>query len=699
MRKFFVLAVLHTFAFIAVKAGTNDMEISVAVSEALTDSLDNMEDGAAGDTLGKSRKNYAKGFNALDYVMGHRYLNRGETFGKKWYDHIFIEAGAGVNQMVPPVSDYHFNPLTTASLSVGKQFSKVSSLRLGLQGAFAFQHEKEKMFYRYGMKLDYLYSLTSYICGYNPSRFLDVSAVIGVGGHYARYSHDRNGFAPEGHLGMQLKFFTGARGYVALEPYVSVAGDKIDLSQMRNDRKVDYSYGANLSFIYYLGNNLSPESRRRLVRKAHRNEQNDSVLPSWRAPWFIEFASGLSFLDTPELKFAQTAGHDISFSVGKWFSSVVGLRLTGSVRTASFDSVVVEETYKPYHPEYTYRLKSTYTTGRVEAMFNPLGFRRNYSWNENFGFYIVAGGEIGRMSKNEGKGLRCLTTAYSGGLHLWAKLVDDVSLFIEPRYTYYEYKIPYSNLKDGSARRFSDDIYSVNLGLSMTMRTRRYRNYDAPGNGQDEPLSRFYAGIGGGLSSFAAQKNHYPEKIMVGFNGVAYGGFRFSHTHGIRLSYEFVSNSRKSMMAYYETRPGAGSRPERKRGLWNHRYFWGFASLDYQMNVCDVFSGRRPGRKLDVELFLGPTLVMLHGENSELHPNELLPSGSELRPVSGGDEKVGWGGNIGLKVAGHVSERLSLFASPTIYVFNSCDTPGNDLTYMKSFRLLETVNVGLQYNF
>ncbi|NPD93229.1 hypothetical protein [Xylanibacter muris] len=699
MRKFIVLAVLQTVAFVAVKAETNKIEVAVSDDAAVADSLSNMEDGVVNDTLGKSKKNYAKGFNALDYVMGHRYLNKGETFGKKWYDHIFIEAGAGVSQMLPPVSDYHFNPLTTASMSIGKQISKVSSLRLGVQGAFGFQHDKEKMFYRYGMKLDYIYSLSSYIKGYNPSRFLDVSAVVGAGGHYARYSHDRDGFAPEAHLGMQFKFFTGARGYVSLEPYVSVAGDKIDLSQFRNDRKVDYSYGANLSFIYYLNNNLSPESRRRLIRKANRNEQADSVLPAWRAPWFMEFASGISFLNTPDLNFAQTAGHDISFSVGKWFSSVVGLRLTGSVRTAAFDSVIVEESYKPYHPEYRYRLKATYTTGRIEAMFNPLGFRRNYSWNENFGFYIVAGGEIGRISKNEGRGLRCLTTAYSGGLHLWAKLVDDVSLFIEPRYTFYEYKIPYSNLKDGSAKRFSDDIYSVNVGLAMTMRTRRYRNHTYPVRDSDEQLSGFAAGLGGGLSSFVARANHYPEKIMVGFNGVAYGEYHFNNTHGIRLSYEFVSNSRKSMMAYYETRPGAGSRPERKRGLWNHRYFWGFTSLDYQMNVCDVFSGHRPGRKLDVELFFGPTLVMLHGENSELHPNELLPSGSETRPVSVKDRKTGWGGNVGLKVVGHLSDKLSLFASPTVYAFKSCDTPGNDLTYLGSVRLLETVNVGVQYNF
>ncbi|NPD92502.1 hypothetical protein [Xylanibacter muris] len=702
IRKYIIMGLFFVAGGGLAMAGTDMAELQktlVAPADTL-DSLDDWEDGMPVDTAGRSGKNYATEFNALDYVFESRYLNHGEHFTKRWDDHLFFEAGAGVMQMVPPISGYHFNPLTTADISVGKQFDKLHSLRLSVRGAFGYQQEKDVILNRVGMKLDWLFSLSSYIDGYNPSRLLDVSLVGGIGGHYTRYTKKRSGYAPEGHLGLQLRFFSGPQGYFAIEPYAGIAGDNIDLSENRNFRKADVFYGANLSFIYYLHNNLSPESRLRFLRRSYKTEKNDTVLPSWRVPWFMEFGSGVSFMNAPSLNMFETMGHDLSLSLGKWFSPVVGIRLTGSVRTVSWQKVINPEKITPYHPEYRLKSTSSYSSGRIEAMFNPMGFGDRFSWDEPYGFYFVAGGEIGWVHKNQSDNLRCRTMAYSGGIHLWAGLTEDIRFFVEPRYTYYEYKIPYNNVDWN--KRFSDDVYSINFGLTVNMRARRFReNYADNMDVSDRP-SRFYAGVGGGLSSFVTKTDYYNERLKIGFNGTLFCGYRINEIHGLRLSFEYMANKKNSMNWYndYGMSFSDGNWLVVKRnGLWNHRFFWGFASLDYSVNLCSLISGYCPDRKFDVELYAGPTLVMLYGERGGLDESELLQAGHEARLIDESGPQTGLGGNLGLRVSTRLYRNISLFASPTVYVFKACKTPGTDFSLSKSVRLLETLNVGVQYDF
>ena len=664
------------------------------------DSLDDLEDGMPVDTAGRSGKNYAVEFNALDYVFERRYLNHGEYFTKRWDDHLFFEAGAGVMQMVPPVANYHFNPLTTANVSVGKQFDKLHSLRLSAQGAFGYQQEKDVILNRVGVKLDWLFSLTSYIDGYNPSRLLDVSLVGGIGGHYTRYTKKRRGYAPEAHLGLQFRFFSGPQGYFSLEPYAGIAGDDIDLSENRNFRKADVFYGANVSFIYYIHNNLSPESRLRLLRKAYKTEKNDTVLPSWRVPWFVEFGSGMSFMNVPSLNMLETAGHDLSVSLGKWFSPVVGIRLTGSVRTVSWQRTVIPEKIVPYHPEYHIKNTSSYSSGRIEAMFNPMGFGDRFSWDERYGFYLVAGGEIGWVHKNQSENLRCRTMAYSGGLHLWAGLTEDIRFFVEPRYTYYEYKIPYDNVDWN--KRFSDDVYTLNFGLTVNMRARRFRKDSSGHDGQAGCQSRFSVGIGGGVSSFITKTDYYNEKSKVGLNGLFFADYSINGVHGLRLSFEYMTNTKNSMVSYNDYAMDFSDENYlimKRNGLWNRRFFWGFASLDYTVNLCSLISGCRPDRRFGVDLYVGPTLVMLYGESGGLDESELLQSGHAVRLIDESGPQTGFGGNLGLRVSTRIYRGISLFASPCVYVFKACKTPGADLSLSKSVRLLETLNLGIQYSF
>ena len=60
-----------------------------------------------------------------------------------------------------------------------------------------------------------------------------------------------------------------------------------------------------------------------------------------------------------------------------------------------------------YKPEYLTNRHNIYFGGRLEAMFNPFGFKKDFDWNDRFGMYIVGGGELGWIIKNNEQRLSC----------------------------------------------------------------------------------------------------------------------------------------------------------------------------------------------------------------------------------------------------------------------------------------------------
>ena len=222
------------------------------------------DDEAVADTVKRTKRNIAEGFNALDFVMGHRYRAYGEEFTPKWHDHLFFQAGLGALQMVPPNDGYRFNALTMLQVGVGKQFNKLNSARVLFHGAWGYQQAKDRRFTNYGVRLEHLFNFSSYFAGYKPSRLMEMSTIFGIGAQYSRLSYknvmwektqladiaalekagdyeeaavirenmpkDLSGTSFEGHFGLQLRFFTGPQGYIHVEPYIGVATDKMDLS-------------------------------------------------------------------------------------------------------------------------------------------------------------------------------------------------------------------------------------------------------------------------------------------------------------------------------------------------------------------------------------------------------------------------------------------------------------------------------------
>ncbi|MCF0192474.1 MAG: hypothetical protein HUK05_03465, partial [Prevotella sp.] len=66
------------------------------------------DEGVRADSAMITRRNTARNFNYLDHVLGGRYMASGDEFTKRWDDHLFIEVGAGMEQLVAPTEHYGF---------------------------------------------------------------------------------------------------------------------------------------------------------------------------------------------------------------------------------------------------------------------------------------------------------------------------------------------------------------------------------------------------------------------------------------------------------------------------------------------------------------------------------------------------------------------------------------------------------------
>ena len=690
-------------------------------------------DEAENDTVNRNPKNLAKGVDAITMVLERRYRAYNEYFTKKWHDHLFIQAGIGFEQMVPPSEGYSFNTLGAVNLGVGKQFNKYNTVRLMFHGAWGYQQSKDRLFTKLGIRLDHNFSLTSYFSGYKPTRLLDISTLFGVGVQFSKLSYEnilwekemakqiaewealgdyeeaqlirdnwpKNQHATsfEAHVGAQLKFFTGPQGYITVEPYVGIGGASTDLTEHRNWRKTDIFYGLNVNYIYYIHNNLSPRERLKYIRNRPVRDllSTDSLLLSWQQPWFFEFSNGVNFLFDTELSDGKTIGPDISFGVGRWFSPVIGLRLTGAVRQMTWrqrDVLVVDDGLVEDRG-YAENMHTIYGGVRLEAMFNPFGFSKNFSWSDKFGAYLVGGFEYGWVKKYQTQTLSTRSEGFTGGLHLWAKLSDGLQLFLEPRYIHYNYKVPYTNVTWN--KLYSDNSASVSVGLTVSTRSRQFRSMDHDETRGGYPLRKIRVGIAGGFNFFQTTSN-FDNSAGMGYNGKLVVEYHLDRLHSFRAIGEFVGMSRSGLSKFYDYNMDSEDPAKTvvtRQGMWDHDLKFALAGLGYQINLSNLLAGYNAKRRADLSLFLGPSLLIPIDDKAVLSSEERVMVGHLVEPVEQFKTgSISFGGHLGVKLRMPLSSRISVIAEPTIYFLGNTKVPC--VNSFKGLNYMETINVGLQ---
>lgn len=659
------------------------------------------EDGTFEQRVKRQPKNYVvNGYNAINDVMEGRYVPKGETFltKPKWLRNVYVQGGFGLEQIDPPSDDWRISAMSYAQLSVGKDFNKLNSARLTFHGAWGSERFKEQRLSKYGVKIDHMYNLSSYFSGYNPSRLVGMSTILGLGIQSSNLENEGSGMSFEGHLGMQFRFFTGPKAYIAIEPYVGVGGDNMDVSGKHNWRKTDVFYGANINFVYYINNNLSPESHKRLLGEV--NEHNrlslDSLMEKWQQPWFVQMTTGAAFMQAqPNLSASKTMGSELSLTVGKWLSPVMGLRLTGFSRTNVWKEYTMSGA-KFNRPDYAVELHNVTVGGRLEAMLNPMGFLKNFYWDAPFGFYLVGGAEVGWLLKSQTDRLSCSTIGWGGGVNLWYQINPGMKVFLEPRFMHNEYKIPYTNVD--WVKRYSDNYLTLNVGMAVEFRDdARYYSHSYYQEFVEDRLRKVRIGLGGGFH-FMQTEQAMVDGGGLGFNATLFGEYHFNRLASVRLGAEFISMKRSSLTDYIDYNMDNADddySPMTRNGLWDHRYkfFLISASGQADLNYLTMHYQPQPFR---LYAFGGPTLVYVMKYDYTLAPQERLMQNHRVEPVNAEKVGIGIGAHLGLKLEYHIKPKLSAFLTTTVYTLGSTKMPGINFTTLK---LMETFNIGAQYGF
>lgn len=652
------------------------MPLTASADEAITP--DSVNVIAPVDTAVVEKKGTPIGFNSLDFLMESRYLNHGETFNKRWDDHLFLEAGVNMEQVMPLSDEFKFTSATMGKIGIGKQFDKFNTLRASGNVGYVYQKGLNHYQMRVGARLEHLFDVSSYISGYNPSRRLSVSSILGVGGMYSRFITNQGasfarGKSLEGHAGVQFRLLAGSQGAVNFEPYIGIATDPYDASENRNWRKYDGFYGANLTYTYYFRNNYSPESRLRIIENRIRKEEmtNDSVLFSWRTPFFIEASNSIKSSTKGLSNPLDHMSNGFAISIGQWFSSAIGVRLSVASENATNHMYfqLAKEMNGGKADNNTNYLISNYKFARAEGLFNPFGLNHYYDWNSKFGMYILAGLQYGYISMPvEGNDwISKRTHGYTAGVHLFTKLSKDLQFFIEPRFEHNAYHMPYwPSHADVRFTRDKDDAVTLNFGITVNTCPRKFNHWDKNESYDDFfNFKHFAIGGGWGLNTFQRRTN-YGSPGRLGWNMNGYIEYQFNEYHGIHASVDYTDQPNRYL----------------KRGEMkdiSHEVL--LSAFDYIFNVTNLFSPAHIGRRnIEAYLFMGPAIVV--GMNNAYIQTPKLTF------------------NFGTKILYKCNDNIAIHFTPSFYKIS-----GEMMDYIfhtvsvHNWQFFQTLNVGVQYSF
>ena len=669
-----------------------------ATSPTLPDSIDE-EVLLRGDTLHTVHRNTAKGLNARKYVLENEYVHHGETFTKRWSDHLYVEGGFAMERIAPVSGNYHYGTLEGIRMAVGKELSPLSSFRLSLQAESGYQADYYYSFVKYHGRLDYLFNLSNYFAGYRSSRQLDVSAVFGLGISHSQNRHSKEA-ATTGdiHTGLQLKFYTGPHASLAIEPYVGIAGDQVDVSGNRNWRKYDFLYGMYVSYIYYLRNNLSPEMRRQYMSPRYRRGDSDGIEPpSWWKPWFVEYSQGIALNSSSSLSAIKSRGSSYNLAVGRWLSPAIGLR----------GSLFMRSTY--WHQEYSSDIQhdgatiaanypANYAGGRLDMLVNPWGFSPHFRWTQPLTGWLVLGIERGKLKKSQtGTPFRNWVQGLSAGIHVAGRLTDNLQLFLEPRYTWTNYHVPYNNVD--WYKRYIDRGLSIEAGVSVSMLPKKYQS-DESTDFFMRRLSDVRIGVLGGTNFLFRNSPVYEGCGNMGYNYGGYAEYHFDYVSGVRLAYEQVRLSYTAPVYYNDVYQDESSNQlaRSRYGLWNHKYDIGMFSLAYHMDVSAALSSSRR-RPFTLEAFIGAALATKPRLCATINDGESVAEGhTALYTPAQSDKDYKVGGVIGFNLVGHLNRHVDLMLTSSNYLIHDFMPAGLDMPRLLQCNFLSTLNLGVRYN-
>ena len=385
-------------------------------------------------------------FNALRYSMQKRYRPKDEPFvsGSFW-DNTFVFAGGGVEKLVPrePLS-FGLGPVFR--LGAGKWWRPYHGVRVALAGEFFVRdHDSEKVS-NFGVDVEHLFNLNAYLGGYKPGRFLEVWTVEGLGYRYSSLAGEGK-HVVDLHVGLNLNMRIGERMDFFVEPRVTFYSDAVDHSADVNWHRYDVGYGGMVGLAY----RFLPSGDAGVVREAVPDAS------------FLSVAVGQQFQYSDlvrDMGIGNSLGTHVGVALGKWFTRHFAMRVS---------CFMSSDKWRQYQDGS--KDKTRYLGLRLEGMLDLCALVRGQ--RGNFSLPLMFGPEIGSINKAERDGhIRHAYLGITGGMQLKYRVLENMSLFLEPRYSLVPYSHSVAPEVEGRGdirTNYYDDVFNFNIGVEFTL--------------------------------------------------------------------------------------------------------------------------------------------------------------------------------------------------------------------------------------
>ncbi len=465
----------------------------------------------------------------------------------------FVSAAGGVASTLTSASGILLDPGATAMVSVGDQFTAVSSLRLsGVMRYLKTGELYDKA--SFGLQLDYLFNLHSLFGGYDPGRVFELSGLVGAGYHSV---------AVDDHLNTRWSVGAGLHGEFRLNDHWGL------FLEPRVDVFTNGAWSDALSAVDPIPSLLAGFTYRPVAPSFDRSsvKGDEFDLPRGIGDLYLTLGGGFAGVMKSSLSEPlPNKGYRLFGGLGTWWNAVSGTRLL-----FNFSSVDA-----PYSAHRTLAVG-----GQLDYLLNISNLFMGYDCERLFSLSGVAGLNYDYVS-SEGRFQHSLGAGV--GLQGAFRLNDMFDVFIEPR------------LNVGQNNRWEHTLFTPidvvpTLTAGITYHLYGYgRSHGTMEKAEefrtDNFVDHLFYGIGVGAAGVLHHELFGQPLERMGPMASIYVGKWFTAASGLRLS--------GGGGVYGDSEPG-------------HRKF-GLVQLDYLWNINSTLYGYNPSRLFEANLGIGAVL-------------------------------------------------------------------------------------------
>lgn len=391
--------------------------------------------------------NPQKKFNALDYSMMKRWRPKDArkfTSGSL-LDNTFVSlSGSGYRAFK---NGYSSGP--HLSVYAGKWIDAFHAVRVSAGAGYYFDNFDGCRIKQLDLKASYLFNFSSYLGGYRPSRFCEISGVTGLGYSYL-WRAGNSGHALTAHLGVNFNMHVLKGVDLFVEPLFELSSDGLAIPRTNNWRRYFGAFNGSVGLSCRFDPGGFPD-----------------IVPDGR--WFVFAAGGTqvqnSRLVHHNLDAKGAFGLHIAAGGGRRYGSFFALRLSAAYSRDNWTTTLAGD-----------NLATGYAVLRLEGMldFVNLFNRRD---DNRFTASLLFGPEAGFMKKHDTD--LVISVPYvgmTGGIQAKVRVLYGISIFVEPRFSLVPYPAPSDSRTSANVNRnYYDGLLNCNFGVEYSLPSSRVK--------------------------------------------------------------------------------------------------------------------------------------------------------------------------------------------------------------------------------